>query len=324
MPRPTRIQYENAFYHVMNRGRGGQTIFHDASYYKSFLKTLEEASQRFEAVIHAYCLMSNHYHLLIETPRANLDRIMRHINGVYTQRHNRLKRTDGSLFRGRYKSILVDADAYLLQLSRYIHRNPVEVKGAVEEDLSSFVWSSYLAYINKIQSPDWLKRDKIYQMLGKKQKYLGYQHFVGSGVDEDIKRHYNKGNISTVLGDFSFRESLIEKKEELLSNGNLSELLSVKPDVKLILEAVAKAFNTSVDELTERKSGRQLENFPRKFAIYCCQQFGDMSLKSIAKVFNMQHEGSVSPAVAAIRKDSQMKKVRQPLKVVKKYLNVIK
>jgi len=97
MPRPQRIQYENAFYHVMNRGRGRQTIFHDKNYYHAFLQTLNEAHSRFDAIIHAYCLMGNHYHLLIETPRANLDRIMRHINGLYTQRYNRLKNTDSPL-----------------------------------------------------------------------------------------------------------------------------------------------------------------------------------------------------------------------------------
>ena len=105
MPRPTRIEYEGAFHHVMNRGRNQQTIFHDERYFKEFLKTLKEVSEQFDAIIHAYCLMSNHYHLLIETPKANLSRIMQHINGVYTQRHNRLKKRDGPLFRGRYKSV---------------------------------------------------------------------------------------------------------------------------------------------------------------------------------------------------------------------------
>jgi putative transposase len=81
MPRPIRINFENAYYHVMNRGRGRHFIFHSEAYYQAFLKTLEEANKRFDAVIHAYCLMGNHYHLLIETPRANLDRIMRHIKG---------------------------------------------------------------------------------------------------------------------------------------------------------------------------------------------------------------------------------------------------
>ena len=110
MPRAPRIQYENAFYHVMNRGRGRRWIYHSIAYYEAFLQTLEESHDRFDARFHAYCLMGNHYHLLVETPLANLGRIMRHINGVYTQRHNRLKKTDGPLFRGRYKSILVDED----------------------------------------------------------------------------------------------------------------------------------------------------------------------------------------------------------------------
>ena len=121
MPRAPRIQYENAFYHVMNRGRGRRWVFHGDKYYEAFLACLEESHDRFDARIHAYCLMGNHYHLLVETPLANLDRIMRHINGVYTQRYNRLKRTDGPLFRGRYKAVLVDEDAYLLEVSRYIH-----------------------------------------------------------------------------------------------------------------------------------------------------------------------------------------------------------
>ena len=91
MPRPIRIEYENAYYHVMNRGRGRQKIFHDSTYYEAFLDTLLEAHNRFGIEIQCYCLMSNHYHLLIKTPRGNLGRAMRHINGVYTQRHNPVK-----------------------------------------------------------------------------------------------------------------------------------------------------------------------------------------------------------------------------------------
>ena len=102
MPRPTRIQYEHAFYHVMNRGQNRKTIFHDNVYDVAFQQTMAEAHKQFGAVFHAYCLMKNHYHLLIEALRANLDRIMRHINGVYTQRYNRLRGSHGSLFRGRY------------------------------------------------------------------------------------------------------------------------------------------------------------------------------------------------------------------------------
>ena len=101
MPRAPRIQYENAFYHVMNRGRGRRWIYNSRAYYEAFLQTLEESHDRFDARFHAYCLMGNHYHLLVETPLANLGRIMRHINGVYTQRHNRLKRKRMRYYRGQ-------------------------------------------------------------------------------------------------------------------------------------------------------------------------------------------------------------------------------
>ena len=93
-----------------------------------FLNLLSEIHRRYRVEIHCYCLMDNHYHLLIRTPLANLSRAMRHLDGIYTQRFNRQTRTDGPLFRGRYKSILVECDNYLLQLSRYIHLNPVQAK----------------------------------------------------------------------------------------------------------------------------------------------------------------------------------------------------
>jgi putative transposase len=102
----------------MNRGKGYQTIFNTEVEYYLFLETLEEAYTRFGVEIQAYCLMGNHYHLLIKTPYCNLSRAMRHINGVYTQRYNRLNKTDGPLFRGRFKSIIVESDSYLIHLSK--------------------------------------------------------------------------------------------------------------------------------------------------------------------------------------------------------------
>ena len=127
MSRPLRIEYADAWDHVMNRGGRYDAIFEDKNDYSAFSELLKEAIDIFHIKVAAFCLMQNHYHLLIQTPEGNISRSMRHINGVYTQRYNRLKRTDGSLFRGRYKAILVDSDAYLLHLSRYIHRNPIEL-----------------------------------------------------------------------------------------------------------------------------------------------------------------------------------------------------
>jgi hypothetical protein len=268
--------------------------------------------------------MGNHYHLLIETPRANLDRIMRHINGVYTQRYNRLKRTDGSLFRGRYKAILVDKDAYLLQLSRYIHRNPAEVRGADDNIMNRYIWSSYLAYTNKAKPPAWLERSKTYQMLGQKQKYLGYKNFVEEGVDEDIKRFYNKGNIATVLGDREFKNQLLENEEEIQVSGELAQALSSREKPELIIKAVAKACGAKESYLLTKQVGRQKANEPRKLAMFCCQQFGDMSLKSIAALFGLRHEGSVSPAVDSVKKGLLEGEFGRRVKAIKKTLNIIK
>jgi len=324
MPRPQRIQYENAFYHVMNRGRGRQIIFHSEKYYLAFFQTLEEAHSRFDAIIHAYCLMGNHYHLLIETPRANLDRVMRHINGVYTQRYNRLKKTDGPLFRGRYKAILVERDSYLLQLSRYIHRNPIDMKRAIVADLEQYPWSSYLAYINQTKVKPWLYRDKTYEMLGNKHKYAGYKAFVELGTDEEILSIYNKGNVTSIIGDESFKKRLIKQKDKLKVNVELSQILSDRPAVDDIINSVAKAYKVNVNDIKERKTGRQTANMPRKVAIYLCQQYGDMTLNAIAHAFGLNHAGSVSPAIRDIKRELNSDGLARKISVIVKSLGVIK
>jgi putative transposase len=156
MPRPIRIEYENAIYHVMNRGRARNNIFLIEAHYLEFLRTMEESFERFGGIIHSYCLMPNHYHLLIQTPDANLGKIMRHINGIYTQRFNKIQKIDGPLFRGRYKAILVEEDEYLLELSKYIHNNPIKIKdqkNKLTNNLKDYKWSSYPSYINIKNTP---------------------------------------------------------------------------------------------------------------------------------------------------------------------------
>ena len=300
MPRPIRIEYENAYYHVMNRGRGRQTIYPGKGYYQLFLETLKEAHDRFDAIYHAYCLMGNHYHLLIQTPRANLGRIMRHINGVYTQRYHRLRKTDGPLFRGRYKAILVDEDAYLMQLTRYIHRNPIEVKGKTKLKLENYPWSSYPAYLGKSTAPPWLNRDQTYQMLGHRQRYAGYRAYVEAGIDEDIKRYYSQGNIATILGDKSFREAVYEEQTNI-DQVALQQALRHRPTAKMIIRVVAREFNVAEEQIFHSSKNKRIPTDPRKLALYCCQQIGDIPLKDIAKTFALNHVGSVSRMIHDIK-----------------------
>lgn len=322
MPRPQRIEYEGALHHVMNRGRGRKAIFHDASYYNAFLEALQEASKRFDAVIHAYCLMNNHYHLLVETPKANLSRIMKHVNGVYTQRYNRMRGTDGPLFRGRFKSILVDEDAYLLQLSRYIHRNPIETKKPTGQ-LLDYPWSSYPAYVNKAKCPNWLHREKTYQMLGQKRKYRGYQQYVAQGIDEDTLRFYTKGNIASVMGDPAFRKSVRQQVKET-DLEKLRETLQDRPASSEIITRVATIFGVKEESITKKLRGRRLPNPARAFAMYVSQEYGNMALKDIKSAFGLGHTGSASFSINKIRQEIGNGMWKKEVKALEKHLYIVK
>jgi REP element-mobilizing transposase RayT len=175
MPRPLRIEYEGAWYHVMNRGANCQNIFYNDKHREIFLALLEEISSNFFVEIHSYCLMNNHYHLLVNTRLANLARLMRHLDGVYTQKFNKIEKRDGPLFRGRYKAILVEAETYLLQVSRYIHLNPVAAN--ICSDPYQYPWSSFKFYLDK-NKPFWLRLDFIFNLIGGNNKRAQYSKFV--------------------------------------------------------------------------------------------------------------------------------------------------
>ena len=288
MSRPLRIQYENATYHIMNRGRGRQTIFQDSSYYQTFLQCLEEASKRFAAEIQAYCLMSNHYHLLIKTPRGNLSRIMRHIDGVYTQRHNRLRNTDGSLFRGRYKAILIDSSSYLLQVSRYIHRNPIETKKPLVNHLADYAWSSYPAYINQAGVPAWLSRDAVYGELGSRKRYQAYQIYVDQGNNHEITQFYQQKRSVSILGSKRFIETIIKEKVHQGSEINQRETRPVVP-ISTIIQKVAGYYQIPEQAITQTRRGQGARNIPRWMAMKLCQQCGEARLVDMAKMFHVGH-----------------------------------
>jgi REP element-mobilizing transposase RayT len=132
MARPLRIEYAGALYHVTSRGNERKDVFKSQRDREKFLSYVESAVVRYGAVVHIWCLMSNHYHLLLETPSGNLSQIMRHINGAYTTYFNVKRKRAGHLFQGRYKAILVEVDAYALELSRYVHLNPVRAKMVIK------------------------------------------------------------------------------------------------------------------------------------------------------------------------------------------------
>jgi len=168
MARPLRIEYEGAVYHVTSRGNARADIYLSDSDREMFIDVLEHVVERFGWVCHAYCLMDNHYHLMIETPQANLSRCMRQLNGMYTQRFNRAHQRVGHVFQGRFKAIVVDKDAYLLGLSRYIVRNPVAA-GMVKR-VGDWRWSSYAATVGVVQSPTFLDAAWLLSQYGSSPK----------------------------------------------------------------------------------------------------------------------------------------------------------
>ena len=161
MARPPRVDFDGAYHHVMNRGANHQLIFLDDSDRLLFLAVVAEAVSRFGLEVHAYCLMPNHYHLLVRCPNAQLSRAMKHIGQVYTQRFNRRHDRDGALFRGRFHSILVDSERYLDTVARYIHLNPVTGNMPNQDILDSFDWSSFAAYEGRAKAPSWLSQREV-------------------------------------------------------------------------------------------------------------------------------------------------------------------
>ncbi|MDY6972382.1 MAG: transposase [Thermodesulfobacteriota bacterium] len=146
MARPLRIEFPDAWYHLMNRARRSEKVFHGQQDYQSFVELFEESSEMWNIRVAAYCLMTKHYHILVQTPNTNISKGMRHIDAVYTQRFNKRHRCDGQPFRGRYKLILVGGDNHILQLVRYIHCNPV-IAGIVSKS-DDYRWSSHKGYLS--------------------------------------------------------------------------------------------------------------------------------------------------------------------------------
>jgi len=300
MPRPLRIEYENAYYHVMNRGRGRQRIFHGDAYYRAFLDTLAEAHRRFGLQILCYCLMSNHYHLLVKTPEGNLGRAMRHINGLYTQRHNRLRKTDGPLFRGRYKALLVEEDSYQLQLSRYIHRNPLGA-GMVKR-LEDYAWSSYPYYVKDSPAPEWLYQREIYdQLTGGRRLRERYRAYVEMGVDEEIAVLFGRGNLPPYLGSETFRDWAYRQRRTDDSEINRETLRSFRPDISQVTASVARRFKVDPSTITISQRGRVADNIPRWVVMYLAQQVCGLSLREIADFLGLKRTGSIPATIAKLK-----------------------
>jgi putative transposase len=278
MARPLRIEFSGALYHITARGDGREDIYLEDSDRELFLSVLSHVCERFNWVAHAYCLMSNHYHLLIETPDANLSKGMRQLNGVYTQSFNRKHGRVGHVFQGRYKAILVQKDSYLLELARYIVLNPVRAE--MVRTARDWPWSSYRATAGMVDSPTWLHSDWLLSAFSKKRKAAieGYRAFVKAGKEQPSPWQNLKNQI--YLGSEKFVEEMQCK---------------ISPDITLDESPVAqrRAVPKSLKYYESRYTNRNE-------AIVMAYRGGGYSMKEVGDYFGV-HYSRVSRILAGAK-----------------------
>jgi len=284
MVRSLRIEYSGALYHVTSRGDRRELIYEDNEDREVFLKVLEQVIEGWNWICHAYCLMSNHYHLVIETPDGNLSKGMRQLNGVYTQASNRRHRRTGHLFQGRYKAIVVDADAYWLELTRYVVLNPV--RAGMVDDPGSWYWSSYQAMIGEVPAPPWLATDRLLAQFGKRRStaFRRYTQFVAEGIGRDsIWKNLNR---QVFLGDDRFVSLMQEKIKGVSQDVNIPKAQRRPPAPSL--QAIAAKHDS------------------RDYAIVAAYATGQYSYQQIAEFFGL-HFTTVGKIVRAARSGNKEK-----------------
>ena len=207
MTRPLRIEYAGAVYHITSRGNEKKAVFKDDEDRINFLNTLQHVKKRYNWLCHAYCLMDNHYHLLIETPDGNLSLGMRQLNGVYTQLFNKRHQRTGHLFQGRYKSILIQKDSHLLEVCRYVVLNPVRAR--MVERPEAWKWSSYRATAGREVPAVYLTTDWLLGQFNRKKATAEkeYRKFVEGGTGKETIWREVKGQ--SILGEDDFVKGLI-------------------------------------------------------------------------------------------------------------------
>ena len=207
MARPLRIEYDGAVYHITSRGNARKPIYKEDEDRRVFLEVLHRVNTRYNWLCHAYCLMNNHYHLIIETPDGNLSHGMRQLNGVYTQLFNRRHKRVGHIFQGRYKAILIQKESHLLEASRYVVLNPVRAKAVKDPD--EWKWSSYRGTAGKEKPHPCLTKDWILGQFGSKrrQSEKKYIEFVMAGIGEEEIWKDVKGQ--SILGEDEFIERFL-------------------------------------------------------------------------------------------------------------------
>jgi putative transposase len=318
MARPLRVEYPGAFYHVINRGNAGEKLFKSNRDREKFLIYLEKAVERFSLKIHAYCLMNNHFHILLETPLPNLSQSIQWINVSYAGYFNRKHQRNGHLFQGRFKSILVDADEYLKQLSRYIHLNPVRANIVKRPD--EYQWSSYPSLIGKTKQPEWLETNWLLSQFGTQKKHaiMNYKDFVENADIQTLENPAKDLSGGFILGPPDFVNWV---KETFLINRSgekeIPQLRQLKPktDFDKIVEVVGREFDCETKAIRCKGLKR---NVARDVAIFLARELTGETGKTIGEYF-----GRITGAAVTTRCNYLSRKIIENNKI-RKQINRIR
>jgi putative transposase len=294
MARPLRLEFEGALYHLTGRGNARQRIFADDKDCAKFVQLLTESLQRYDVALYGYVLMRNHYHLIAETRRANLGRWMHWLTTAYTVYFNRRHRQVGHLFQGRYKSIVVEAEGYLLSLSRYVHLNPVRGKVIGRGDpverrkrLRGWRWSSYRGYSGLAKPEPWVSQERVLGEIGgaPRERRLRYRRFVEEGLLREIESPLEAVRWQTALGRENFLQRLkdhVEKKAQAHREVPALRQLRWRSEEQSILECVARAYGCSKQALSKRGTRG---NEPRAVAMVLVWDCCGVSLRKVGELF---------------------------------------
>jgi len=308
MARPLRIEYEGALYHVTARGNERGKIFFTKTDYRKFKEYLADAQTKYGFIIHCYVLMTNHYHILIETPEKNLSKIMHHLNSSYTTYINIKRKRSGHLFQGRYKAILVDKDSYLLELSRYMHLNPVRAK--MVERPEEYQYSSYGAYItgnDELVTITPVLSAFSQEIISAREKYRA---FVESVLNEEMESPFKSVYGGMILGSSSFIKDTLTQIEGALLNreetANRRALLA-SHGADDIVSIVYERYGLTREELlnTDR-------NDLRKTCIYLMKKYAAATNRQIGEQLGGMSSFAVAKAyqrmVMDLKTDASLKK----------------
>lgn len=288
MARQWRIEFPGALYHVLSRGNGRQDIFLGDNDRRLFVDLLAELSERFNLEIYAYVLMGNHYHLLLKTIDANLSKAMQWFGTTYTCKFNLSNQTGGHLFQGRFKSIIVENDAYLLRLSCYIHRNPL--RAGIAQRLADYPWSSYLYYAYRKKPPEWLKTNIILKQVSGENPYKAYRAKVQNYSDEkvsiweDVKHGLIFGG-QEFAGDIKSRFQDGKQDAELPQHNSLLRMF----DPEKILKRASEHLGINLESVRNTRRIGPDEKDKRDLMIYLLWRAGRLSNSAIGGYFGLSY-----------------------------------